>query len=156
MVPANAFCVMWFTWLIAAGTIDDARQHRLIETSRAVRTGMTPDQVRTILGDPVAEYGERRLLVRLLLGKRPKQWMYGVGLNLEHLLVHDLPFLNPFPLNLRIANYADKDLVIDWSKNDTVDAVRRPAFEVPEIAYDMLEATDFIGVLFRSIIFSER
>jgi hypothetical protein len=159
MLSGNALCAAWFMWLLTAGTIDEARQHRTVEMSKAVSIGMTVEQVREILGDPAAEYEERRLLARLLLGDRPKQWMYGTELNLEYLFVRDLPFLNPFPINVRIAEYAEKDLVIDWSKGDTVDAVdavRRPEFDVPKDAYDLLEAADFVDLLFQSVIFSKR
>lgn len=154
MVPCNAICAVWFTALLIAEPMEEAHQHRLIEASSAVRVGMTPDQVTAVLGEPEAEYGERTGLAWLLMGPRPKQWVYGTTLNLDYLIVPGLPFPNPWPVNVRVAEYARKDLVINWSDEDTVTAVRRPEFTVTKVADAMLESAYFVNIVFRSLVFN--
>lgn len=156
MASSNALCTAWFFALLIAEPIEEAHQYRLIERSRSVQIGMTPDETRAVLGEPDAEYERRGLLTRLLLGPRPKQWVYGTTLNLDYLIAPGLPFPDPFPLNLRIFDFAAEDLVIDWSSEDMVSSLRRPQFEVPEVADDMLEAVYFVTSVLRVLAVEDR
>lgn len=79
--------------------------------------------------------------------------MYGTGFNLDYVLVPGTPWLNPLPVNLRIAEYADDDLVIDWMADDRVTAIKRPDFNVPEIAFGMLDAAVFSRDILRLFVF---
>ncbi len=155
MLLTNAVCATWFTFLVFAEPVERAHQLRIVEASQAVRVGMTPGEVRAVLGEPNVVYEERPAIILLLKGYRPKQWMYGPRLNLDYLIVPELPFANPLPINLRITEYADEDLVIDWSRNETVIAVKRPEFAVPEEADMMLEAVYPLSFVARSFMFAD-
>jgi len=88
------------------------------------------------------------------LGPRPRQWMYGTTVNLRYIVVPELPCPNPLPINLRLAEYAADDLVIDWSPQNLVTNVKRPTIEVPPEADALLDALYFVdelvGLLLRS------
>jgi hypothetical protein len=119
---------------------------------------MSPSDVHSVLGEPseIYEYPERRGLTSFLLGQRPTQWMYGTTLNMDYLIVPDLPCPNPLPLNMRILSYASEDLVIYWTPERTVAHVRRPKFDVPETTDAMAEAVEFVDVVFRNIVLSPK
>lgn len=156
MIAASPLCTAWFLYVVVAGHVEEAQQQRLIEASRAVSVGMTPAEVRNVLGEPNGEYGPRGFVAWLLMGPRPKQWMYGAGLNPDYLIVPGLPFPNPLPINIRISDYADDDLVIDWSPKDTVTAVRRPEVNAPRAAHDLLDSVNFARTALRALVFTSR
>ena len=156
MIVTSPLFSTWLLFLAVAGPIEEAHQQRLIEASRAVCVGMTPVDVRDILGEPDGEYGPRGLVARLLMGPRPKQWMYGSRLNLNYLIVPGLPFPNPLPINIRIAGYAAEDLIIDWSLDDTVTAIRRPEVNAPRVAHDLLESVNFAHTALRTFVFTSQ
>ncbi|KAA1256835.1 hypothetical protein LF1_58850 [Rubripirellula obstinata] len=126
MIP-DSLLAAWFAFVFITEPIEHAAHHRLVKNSNAVHAGMTPLEVTTILGDPAAKYAKRGVIATWWLeGPRPKQWMYGTGFNLDYVVIPNFPWLNPLPLNLRIFDYADDDLVVDWTDDDLVTSVKRP------------------------------
>ena len=153
MIP-DALLAVWFAFVFVAEPIEHASHHRLVAVSAAVNDGMTPSEVRAILGDPAAEYAKRGVIATWWRGgPRPKQWMYGTGFNLDYVFVPGIPWLNPLPVNLRIAEYADDDLVIDWTADDRVSSIKRPDFDVPDIAFGMLDSAVFSRDVLRLFVF---
>lgn len=153
MIPDSLLAV-WFSFVFIAEPIERASHHRLVARSEAVQDGMTPIQVKAILGDPDAEYAKRGVFATWWLeGPRPKQWMYGTFFNLDYLVIPKCPWLNPVPVNVRIFDYADDDLVINWTANDRVSAVKRSNFDVPEVAFAMLDAAVFSRDVLRLFVF---
>ncbi len=152
----DALVAVWFAFVFISEPIEQASHHRLVAASVAVSDGMTPDQVKAILGEPAAEYAKRGTIAAWWLeGQRPKQWMYGTTFNLDHLFIPYSPWLNPLPVNLRIFEYADNDLVIDWAADDRVSAIKRPDFVVPDVAFDMLDAAVFSRDVLRFFVFTQ-
>lgn len=153
MIP-DSLLAAWFAFVFIAEPIEHAAHHRLVETSFVVNAGMTPPEVRAILGDPAAEYAKRGVIATWWLnGPRPKQWMYGTGFNLDYVVIPKCPWLNPLPMNLRIFDYANDDLVIDWTDDDHVTSIKRPDFELPEIAFGMLDASLFTRDVLHLFVF---
>ncbi len=156
MIP-DSIAVVWFAFVFISEPIQHAAHHRLVSTSSAVSVGMTPDEVSAVLGKPAAEYSKRSLFATWWFeGPRPKQWMYGTGFKLDYVVIPNSPWLNPLPVNLRIAEYADEDLVIDWTDGDRVSAVNRPSFNVPEIAFSMLDSALFSRDVLKLFAFSPK
>lgn len=69
MAP-NPVCAVWFTFALVAEPIEEARLKRTVEASQAIEVGMTPQDVRDVLGEPKGQYGERGFLAWLLMGYR--------------------------------------------------------------------------------------
>lgn len=155
MLP-DAVLAVWFAFVFVAEPIEHASHHRLVAVSAAINDGMTPAEVREMLGEPRAEYAKRGIIVTWWRGgPRPKQWMYGTNLNLDYLVAPRIPWLNPLPMNLRVSEYADEDLVIDWTVEDRVSSIKRPDFDVPDVAFGMLDSALFSRDFLRLFVFRQ-
>lgn len=135
---------IWFVTLILVGSAEDARQQRLVERSGRVAIGMTHAQVIDIMGRPDNAMKAKDFWQLAFLGFNSGQWYWGSAIDLGNIVVPDSPVLNPFPINLRILSYADHDLVICWGFDDRVTEIRRPQFDVPPIACDLLDSWLFV------------
>lgn len=153
MTP-DPLLAVWFAFVFIAEPIEHASHHRLVEKSAEVHAGMQPSQVTSILGTPNAKYAKRSVFASWWLdGPRPKQWMYGTSFNLDYVLIPHCPWINPLPTNIRIFDYADEDLIIDWTDDDRVVFVHRPDFSVPKIAFDILDVSLFSRDVLQQFVF---
>src|SRR5687768_400459 len=141
----NPLAATWFVFLAMTATLERAHLHRIVVASENVAIGMTEMQVAKLLGQPTDTYPARAGLALLLMGSRPRQWCYGTTINLKYAVVPGCPFANPLPINLRISEYDQDDLVIDWSPDNRVTRLVRPDFDVPEMATKMAELIHTIG-----------
>lgn len=105
---------------------------------------MTPAQVIDIMGRPDNAMKAKNFWQLAFLGFNSGQWYWGSTIDLGNIVVPDSPVLNPFPINLRILSYADHDLVICLGFDERVTEVRRPRFDVPPIAYNLLDSWLFV------------
>lgn len=129
MIASLSMMAPWIMWLCAIGVIERIHLHHLVESSGQVSIGATEAEVLAVLGEPNGRYDGIF---------SPRQWMYGTTINLRYLIVPELPVPNPLPINIRIFAYDEDDLVIDWSRDNKVSAIKRPAIEVPEGAIGLL------------------
>lgn len=144
MPPFAAIKPIWFVSLILIGSAEEARQHRLIETSQAITVGMTPDRVIEIMGQPDSSSKASDFWQLAFLGFNSGQMSWGSAVNMDAFFIPGSPEPNPFPIHLRLFSYAENDLVINFGFDDLVTEVRRPTLEVPSIAHGSLDAWLFV------------
>jgi len=78
--------------------------------------------------------------------------MYATLLNLNNLVLPELPFLNPYTIRISLFECSSEDLVMDWSRDDAVTSIHRPKFEVPKGTDEILDAMYSVVVPLRSLI----
>ena len=149
MITCNATFAPYVLWLITIGTVERVHLHHVVEVSRQISVGATEADVLAILGEPNGRYAEGRGLFGI--GSRPRRWMYGTTINLRYLIVPEVPFPSPIPINIRWFGYDEDDLVIDWSRDDKVAKITRPEVHVPEGADELLKPAYFIADVVRFI-----
>jgi hypothetical protein len=115
-----------------------------VVASEGVRVGATEAEVLSILGPPSARYPARGGMALLILGPRPSQWCYGTVINLRYVAIPQWPYPNPLPINLRIFNYDEDDLVVDWSPEGKVTGISRPAFQGTPVTVQLIKALRFL------------
>ena len=145
MIICNSLIAAWLLLLSLTGCLERIHLHHLVDASSQIEIGATEFDVVAILGAPTEQYEQRGGWAQLLMGARPRQWMYGTTINLRHCIVPHLPFPNPLPINVRIFEYDKNDLIIDWSAAGTVTRLERPTIAIPKGSEKWLEPVYFFA-----------
>jgi hypothetical protein len=101
------------------------------------------------MGVPTLRWEVRTGSAELFFGKRPAQWIYGTTIDLQRLIIPELPFPNPIPIKFRLFSAYEDDLVIEWTPDKKISNVKRPELNVPDSAKRLLDPVYFIVSLAR-------
>jgi hypothetical protein len=105
------------------GAAEKARLNHLIEASRRIEPLDSRQQVRNVLGPPLAEWEK----TGFIFANGPPQWAYGPVFEPRNIVNAGFPLPLPLPINIRLFGPNESDLVITWDANGQVARVTRPA-----------------------------
>ncbi len=149
-----ACCAMlkgWTLLLIIFGVGEKVHLQKVVDQSAPLAFGATEEDVLRAIGEPSIKWEARRGLARVIFGARPAQWIYGTTIDLQTIMIPDLPFPNPLPVKLRILKPYDDDFVIDWTDQKTVAGIKRPQVDMPEELVKLYEPVYFFADLARGL-----
>lgn len=121
----------WTLVLVLFGIGERVHLQKVVVQSESLVAGATQQSVLHAIGAPQLKWTARRGAARILFGERPAQWIYGTTTNLMAVIIPGLPFPNPLPINLRLFSADQDDLVVDWTSENLVAAIKRPPIDVP-------------------------
>ncbi len=147
----GTFLSIWALVLTVIGIGEEVRLQRLVDQSTVLSTGAAHDDVLTVLGAPYQKWQATEGW--LFFSGHPDQWIYGTAIDLQYVVVPDLPFPNPLPIKLRFFSSDEDDLVLDWTDEGKLSRVKRPTLEVNHEAKELFEPIFALG-RFVSIVLS--
>ena len=142
----------WTLMLVIIGIGEKVQLQKVVEQSAPLVVGATEQDALLMLGEPKMKWDSRRGVARFIFGERPAQWIYGTTIDLQLIIIPELPFPNPIPIKIRLFFADEDDLVIDWTPDNKVSAVKRPEIDIPDDLAKLYEPVYFFADLARTLI----
>jgi len=136
----NTIVAFWLIFICTAGTLERQHLARTVKAAANVKVGNSEMEVMVLLGLPNERNEQFSDETFFGFFSHPKEWCYGTTINLKKLFVSDIYVMGfPVPVNIRLFDFDDDDLIVEWDADDRVSKLTVPKIEIDNRCDGILE-----------------
>jgi hypothetical protein len=113
----------WAAGMALIGVMELKCFESQIENAAEIAVGDSSEEVHEAIGEPHHDWDK---FEHRFWNDRPHRWVYGTTISLRSIVLPELPFPNPVPINIRIFGAAAGDLVVAFDDDMEVISIRQP------------------------------